>query len=152
MNSRRLICPTHAIVSGETIALRGGRAWPPGQLCWGTRAVGARPHALERFSYFGPKAPQKASSPLAIPCNVEGERDDARRHSEALQVLVGRVLDEVERSGAGAILPRSRPGRRPHATTRELYIGGATPEHAAEHAERLRYNTQDAPTSRAKRR
>ena len=28
-------------------------------------------------------------------CDVEGERDDARRHSEALRVLVGRVLDEV---------------------------------------------------------
>jgi hypothetical protein len=33
-------------------------------------------------------------SRLASPCDVEGERDDARRHSEALRVLLGR--DEVE--------------------------------------------------------
>ena len=42
--------------------------------------------------------------PTPSPCDVEGERDDARRHSEALQVLVGRVLDEVETLA----LPRSR--------------------------------------------
>ena len=35
---------------------------------------------------------------------------------------------------------------------RDLYIGGATPEQAAEYAERNRYNTKDAPTLRAKRR
>jgi hypothetical protein len=35
-------------------------------------------------------------------CDVEGERDDARRHSEALRVLVGRVLDEV-RPGDGGL-------------------------------------------------
>ena len=32
------------------------------------------------------KSPAKASPRLASPCDVEGERDDARRHSEALQV------------------------------------------------------------------
>ena len=35
---------------------------------------------------------------------------------------------------------------------RELWICGATPEQAAAHAERLRYNAKDAPTLRAKRR
>ena len=35
---------------------------------------------------------------------------------------------------------------------RDLYISGATPEQAAEYADRNRYNAKDAPTLRAKRR
>jgi hypothetical protein len=35
---------------------------------------------------------------------------------------------------------------------RDLYISGATPEQAAEYANRNRYNAKDAPTLRAKRR
>jgi hypothetical protein len=46
--------------------------------------------------------------PLATsPCDAEGERDDTRRHSKAQRVLLGRVLDEVERMGP----ERSGPSR-----------------------------------------
>lgn len=35
---------------------------------------------------------------------------------------------------------------------RDLYISGATPEQAAEHASRILYNGKDAPTLRGRRR
>ena len=40
--------------------------------------------------------PPKESPHLAALADAEGERDDARRHSENLRELLGRVLNEVE--------------------------------------------------------
>jgi hypothetical protein len=53
-------------------------------------------------------------------------------------------------AAAGAPVQAS-PSMRPR-DWRNLYISGATPEQAAEYAERRRYNSEIAPALRAKRR